>query len=61
MNANHDAPGADRNPVDAHCLVCHSVRPDHADAIIARALTVETSKLYAALHYQAELREHGLA
>lgn len=61
MSANHDAPGADRNPADAHCLVCHAATPAMGSAIIGRNITVEASKIYAALHYQAELREHGLA
>lgn len=43
--------------VDAHCLVCLAARPEHAEAIIARALTVQASKVYAAIHYRAEARK----
>lgn len=32
--------------------------PGWTDGLIARALTVEASKLYAALHYRAEMDEH---
>jgi hypothetical protein len=42
------------NPIDAHCLVCHSA-DQQADAVLSRALTVHASKLYARLHYRAEL------
>jgi hypothetical protein len=38
-----------------HCLVCQSATPAQGDALLARAMTVETSKLYAALHFRAEL------
>ena len=33
--------------------------PGWVDGVLARALTVEASKMYAALHYRAELDEHS--
>lgn len=47
----------DGNVVDAHCLICRAATPAHGDYLIARALTVEASKLYARLHYGALIRE----
>lgn len=37
------------------CLICRTVTPARGDAILARAMTVESSKLYAALHFRAAL------
>lgn len=48
-------------PCREGCTGYAGMRDDmHAagEAIIARNLTVEASKLYAALHYRAELDEH---
>lgn len=41
--------------VDAHCLACHAATPAAGSVLIARAMTVQASKLYAALHYRAEM------
>jgi mono/diheme cytochrome c family protein len=43
--------------MDAHCLACHGATPARGDALLGRALTVQASKLYARLHYRAELDE----
>ena len=56
MSADHVGPGATPDAIDAHCLVCHAARPAHGDVIIARSMTVEASRLYARLHYSAELQ-----
>ena len=40
-----------REPVSA-------LTASEVDGILARAMTVQASKLYAALHYRAELDEH---
>lgn len=40
--------------IDTHCLVCLAVRLEMATRIIAQAMTVEASKLYAVLHYTSE-------
>lgn len=44
--------------VDAHCLACHAATPAAGSVLIARAMTVQASKYYAALHYRAELDEY---
>lgn len=41
--------------IDAHCLVCHAATLAAGEALIARTMTVQASKLYARLHYRAEL------
>lgn len=48
------------DPIDAHCLVCHAARLQdrrHAEGVLARALSVEASKVYAVLHYRALLND----
>lgn len=55
MTANHDGPGTDRgsesesSPTASHCPVCQSATPARGAYLIARAMTVETSRLYAEL------------
>lgn len=41
--------GRNPSPTAAHCLVCHAARLTDGRHVIARALTVEASRLYAAL------------
>jgi hypothetical protein len=50
-----DACGADAGiPCHSHCIGLAVELEDRADAVIARAMTVETSRLYHALrHYDA--------
>lgn len=45
---NHVSPGA-------KCDACRRATPEYGARLIARALTVQASKLYAVLHYRAEL------
>jgi mono/diheme cytochrome c family protein len=56
VSAGHEG---DKRPtldaVDAHCLACHGATPARGGALLGRALTVQASKLYARLHYRAEL------
>lgn len=37
------------------CLICQTATPTRGSLILTRAMTVETSKLYAALHFRAEM------
>lgn len=51
MTASRVGPGA------SHCLVCQAATPHHGDTILARALTVEASRLYATLAGTADLAQ----
>lgn len=52
-SADRVAPGAK----GSHCLVCQSIGPSQELGVLARSLTVEASRLYARLHYEAMARE----